>query len=66
MAKIKIVSAVKRITGNSTMKFSRSYLGLLGLMLAGWPTAFALQWTTVEAVLRPMADGTMPVASYPF
>jgi hypothetical protein len=25
-----------------------------------------LQWTTVEAVLRPQADGAMPVASYPF
>ena len=48
------------------MKFSRSYLGVLGAILAGWPTAYALQWTTVEAVLRPQADGTMPVASYPF
>jgi hypothetical protein len=48
------------------MKFSRSYLGVLGAILAGWPTAYALQWTTVEAVLRPQADWTMPVASYPF
>ena len=48
------------------MKFSRSYLGVLGASLAGWPTAYALQWTTVEAVLRPLADGAMPVASYSF
>ena len=48
------------------MKFYRSYLGVLGAMLARWPTAYALQWTTDAAVLRPMADGTMPVASYPF
>jgi hypothetical protein len=48
------------------MKFSRSYPGLLGVILAGWPTAYALQWTTVEAVLRPQADEAMPVASYPF
>ena len=30
------------------------------------PTARALQWTGTEAGLRPQADGTMPVASYPF
>ena len=30
------------------------------------PAALALQWTSVEAMLRPQADGTMPVASYPF
>ena len=48
------------------MKSSRSYLGVLGAILAGWPTAYALQWTTVEAVLRPQADGAMPVASYSF
>lgn len=39
---------------------------MLDASLAGWPTAYALQWTTVEAVLRPQADGTMPVASYGF
>ena len=39
---------------------------MLGVILAGWPTAYALQWTTVEAVLRPQADGAMPVAGYPF
>ena len=39
---------------------------MLGAILAGWPTAYALQWTTVEAVLRPQADGAMPVASYSF
>jgi hypothetical protein len=44
------------------MKFSRSYFGVLGAILAGLPTAYALQWTTVEAVLRPQADGAMPVA----
>jgi len=48
------------------MKFSRSYLVGLGVLLAGWPTAYALQWTTVEAVLRPQADGAMPVAGYAF
>ena len=48
------------------MKSSRSYLGVLSAILAGWPTAYALQWTTVEAVLRPQADGAMPVASYSF
>ena len=48
------------------MKFSRSYLGVLGAILAGWPTAYALQWTSVEAVLRPQTDGTMPMASYAF
>lgn len=48
------------------MKFSRSCLGVLSAILAGWLTAYALQWTTVEAVLRPMADGAMLVASYPF
>jgi len=48
------------------MKFSRSYLVVLGVILAGWPTAYALQWTTVEAVLRPQADGAMPVAGYAF
>ena len=48
------------------MKFSRSHLGVLGVLLAGWPTAYALQWTSTEAVLRPQADGTMPVASYAF
>ena len=30
------------------------------------PTARALQWTGIEAVLRPQADGAMPVASYSF
>lgn len=39
---------------------------MLDASLAGWPTAYALQWTTVEAVLRPLADGTIPVASYGF
>jgi len=48
------------------MKFSRSHLGVLSVLLAGWPTAYALQWTSTEAVLRPQADGTMPVASYAF
>jgi hypothetical protein len=48
------------------MKFSRSYLGVFGVILAAWSTAYALQWTSVEAVLRPQADGAMPVASYPF
>jgi hypothetical protein len=48
------------------MKFYRSYLVVVGVILAGLPTAYALQWTTVEAVLRPQADGAMPVASYPF
>ena len=48
------------------MKFYRSYLGVLGATLAGWPTAYALQWTSVEAVLRPQPDGTMPMASYGF
>jgi Protein of unknown function (DUF1573) len=48
------------------MKFSRSFLRVLCVILAGWPTAYALQGTTVEAVLRPQADGAMPVASYPF
>jgi len=30
------------------------------------PAALALQWTSPEAVLRPQADGAMPVASYEF
>jgi hypothetical protein len=30
------------------------------------PVASALQWTSTEAVLRPQADGAMPVASYGF
>ena len=30
------------------------------------PAARALQWTGIEAVLRPQPDGAMPVASYSF
>ncbi|MBC7367998.1 MAG: DUF1573 domain-containing protein [Undibacterium sp.] len=48
------------------MKLYRGCLGVLGVMLALLPTAHALQWTAVEAVLRPQADGVMPVASYGF
>ena len=39
---------------------------MLGVLLVWLPTARALQWTSTEAVLRPQADGAMPVASYPF
>ena len=39
---------------------------MLGVLLVWLPTARALQWTSTEAGLRPQADGTMPVASYPF
>ena len=39
---------------------------MLGVLLVWLPTARALQWTGTEAGLRPQADGTMPVASYPF
>ena len=49
-----------------TMKLHRNFLIVLGAILAGWPTAYALQWTSVEAVLRPQTDGTMPVVSYAF
>ncbi len=42
-------------------------LFLLAMALAALlPAARALQWTSVEAVLRPQADGTIPVASYGF
>ena len=39
---------------------------MLGVLLVWLPTARALQWTSTEAVLRPQADGAMPVASYSF
>ena len=39
---------------------------MLGVLLVWLPTARALQWTGIEAVLRPQADGAMPVASYSF
>jgi len=39
---------------------------MFGVLLVWLPTAQALQWTTVEAVLRPQADGAMPVAGYAF
>ena len=39
---------------------------MLGVLLVWLPTAQALQWTSVEAVLRPQTDGTMPVVSYAF
>jgi hypothetical protein len=48
------------------MRFYRKYMAALVFILAGLPTARALQWTSTEAVLRPQPDGTMPVASYPF
>jgi hypothetical protein len=38
-------------------------LGCAGLLLL---PASALQWASTEVVLRPQADGTMPVASYGF
>jgi len=42
-------------------------LFLLAMALAALrPAARALQWTSIEAVLRPQPDWTMPVASYPF
>jgi hypothetical protein len=49
-----------------TMKLHRAFLIVLSVILSVCPTAYALQWTTVEAVLRPQTDGTMPVASYAF
>jgi hypothetical protein len=48
------------------MKTTGRWLGLLGGLLTCLPMMQALQWTSVEAVLRPQADGAMPVASYPF
>jgi Protein of unknown function (DUF1573) len=48
------------------MRLYREYFVVMVFILVGLPTARALQWTTVEAVLRPQADGAMPVASYPF
>lgn len=41
-------------------------MAVLVLILTGLPTTAALQWTTVEAVLRPQANGAMPAASYEF
>jgi len=48
------------------MKTTGRWLGLLGGLLTCLPMMQALQWTTVEAVLRPLADGAMPAASYAF
>jgi hypothetical protein len=48
------------------MSFYRKYMAALVFILAGLPTARALQCTSTEAVLRPQPNGTMPVASYPF
>lgn len=39
---------------------------MLGVLLVWLPTAQGLQWTTVDAVLRPQRDGAMPSASYAF
>jgi hypothetical protein len=44
------------------MKTTGRWLGLLGGLLTCLPMTQALQWTTVEAVLRPLADGAMPAA----
>ena len=48
------------------MRSYREHFAVLVFCLVGLPTARALQWTGTEAGLRPQADGTMPVASYPF
>ena len=48
------------------MKLHRAFLIVLSVILSVCPTAYALQWTTVEAVLRPQADGAMQAASYAF
>lgn len=48
------------------MRSYREHFAVLVFFLAGLPAARALQWTGTEAVLRPQADGAMPVASYPF
>jgi hypothetical protein len=48
------------------MRFYREYFVVMVFFLVGLPAARALQWTGTEAVLRPQADGAMPVASYPF
>jgi hypothetical protein len=48
------------------MRLYREYFVVMVFILVGLPAARALQWTGTEAVLRPQADGAMPVASYPF
>ena len=48
------------------MRSYREHFAVLVFFLVGLPTAQALQWTSVEAVLRPQTDGTMPMASYGF
>ncbi|MBC7367022.1 MAG: DUF1573 domain-containing protein [Undibacterium sp.] len=48
------------------IRFLRQFIGLSGCAVALLSLVHALHWTSVEAVLRPLADGAMPVASYGF
>jgi len=48
------------------MKLFRRFIFLLGGVPVVLTSAFALQWADVEVVVRPQADGTVPLVSYNF